>query len=150
MLSNQEYLQLEKIRAQFKNLEKSLFEIKKKLVQKEGFWLISWHTYEQEKLINDPAFARIEAFIGVISSNVESWLEHNSITPDFMQNYNVMRNSFEKQVELLQVEIIYREPTSWEKISSGFKAFFKFVINKLPRIIINYLTGGKSILLLDK
>jgi hypothetical protein len=148
-MTNQEYSQLEKIRGQFKNLENSLFDIKRKLLQKDGFWFVKWHVYEQEQLLNDAAFARIDAFVGVISSNIESWLGYNSISQEFMLHYNAMRDNLELKIENLKNDIIDREPTFWETISDGFKGFFKFLISKLPKIVVKYLTGGKSTLLID-
>lgn len=148
-MTNQEYSQLEKIRGQFKNLENSLFDIKKKLLKKEGFWIIKWHVFDQEQLLNDAVFAKIDAFVGVISSNIESWLEYNSISQEFMFHYNSMRDTLEQKIDNLKNEIIKRDPTFWEAISDGFKGFFKFLISKLPKIVIRYLTGGKSVLLLE-
>lgn len=124
-MTTQEIAQLEKIRSQYKNLESSIDDIKYKLLKKDGFGFIKWHEHKQEKLLNDVTFENINELICIISSNIESWLQYNDISNEFLYHYNTIKNSLEYQIDILKNDIIHREPTFWEIIRDGIQGIFK-------------------------
>lgn len=140
----EEFKQMEQWRRQFKRLENSLFKIRQKLVKQEGFLFVKWHAYDQKELYDGQEFATLRSASEMIDYTLENWITQNNISEALLTNYNILRDNFENKVEQLESDIMGRHPTFWETISNGFRGLFKFIINKLPRIVLRYLSGGKS------
>jgi hypothetical protein len=100
------------------------------------------HAYTGDELLESEHFNKIESFSGKIKDDIERWGTVKKLSVRIYSLYNENVREVHERLDRIIQKITNRKPTGWEKLCEVFRAFFRFIKEKvLPVISFNLLPG---------
>lgn len=134
----------------FKKVFNEIDLLRNKIYKKDAIlWIIPYHVYKKEELLNSEHQRRIYSITEKIGDDVKNWDNQGKLKFGEKTVYNQYRNKVETELLDINYEIENREPTWWEAFQEKFRIFITKIMNNLPTIS-KFLEGIKTILKLAK
>jgi len=114
----------------FSKIDNEFDAIERNMKMRTGF-LFNKYQYTSDDLCC--AIGRIKTFAEKMGEDLEEWEAVNKLTEQVQSFFNKKVRELYQRLEYLQIEIIQREPTWWEKV--------KEIIKWLAEIIISFFTS---------
>jgi len=121
-----------RIQNKFKKVYRELEHLEQKVHKKSGFLFFESHIYTIEELLNSPHHHKIFSITEKIGADIKSWYHSGKLTSEEENVYYFERDKTEDELDRINTNIEYREPTWWEEVKGTFIEFTQRVLDNLP------------------